>query len=173
MLRYFQLRAALFLLLPLLLVSQGAATAAETSGGKVGQSLPAMTVINLSAPDKGVLDLDAFKGKVVILGFWQGYCPSCLVELPQLKELYQKYSDKGLETALINVGGDQATIEGVAANSGLPFIIAFDKLSLAAAKMGVGVYPTYFVLNRDGNIVARIVGPGQSATLVKEVEKQF
>lgn len=169
MLRYFQLRAALFLFLPFLLVSQGAAT----SGGMVGQSLPAMTIINLSALDKGVLDFGAFKGKVAVLGFWQGYCPSCLVELPQLKELHRKYSDKELETALINVGGDRATIEGVAANSGLPFIIAFDKLSLAAAKMGVGVYPTYFVLNRDGIIVARVVGPGQSATLVREVEKQF
>ncbi|GHU03573.1 hypothetical protein FACS1894205_0340 [Alphaproteobacteria bacterium] len=158
----------MFLLLPLLFVSPFVtpANSAEGSGGKIGDLPPPLAVV---APGGESLNLEIHKGKPVILGFWQGHCLPCLVELPRLGELHQKHDELGV--ILINVGGDPAMIEEAAKNS--PFTLVSDPLSLASKTMGVGAYPTFFVLNKQGAIAARIAGPGQEAVLVREVESLF
>jgi len=42
-------------------------------------------------------DISEYKGKVVIVDFWATWCGPCLAELPNLKKIYQKYHDRGLE----------------------------------------------------------------------------
>lgn len=37
------------------------------------------------------------KGKYVVIDFWATWCKGCVMGLPHIKELYDKYHDKGLE----------------------------------------------------------------------------
>ena len=39
--------------------------------------------------------LSDFKGKVVILDFWDTWCPPCKAEIPHFIDLHHKYKDKG------------------------------------------------------------------------------
>ena len=41
----------------------------------------------------GKLKLSDYKGKVVILDFWDTWCPPCREEIPDFVELYKKYNE--------------------------------------------------------------------------------
>jgi thiol-disulfide isomerase/thioredoxin len=61
---------------------------------KIGEAIPDInfkTVLN--APVKNI-NLSKLKGKVVLIEFWATWCGSCLVAMPHLKQLQQKYHDK-------------------------------------------------------------------------------
>lgn len=47
------------------------------------------------AMDGSLVNLDKFKGKVVLLDFWSTNCTACLKRMPYLKSLYAKYKDQG------------------------------------------------------------------------------
>lgn len=46
--------------------------------------------------------LSDFNGNYVLLDFWASYCKPCITSIPHLKELYQKYHDKGFEIISIS-----------------------------------------------------------------------
>ncbi len=48
-------------------------------------------------------DISQYKGKVVIVDFWATWCGPCLAELPNLKKIYEKYHDRGLEIVGVNL----------------------------------------------------------------------
>jgi thiol-disulfide isomerase/thioredoxin len=52
------------------------------------------------------LSLSDLSGKPAVLAFWFPGCGACRSELPQLEEIYWKYSDKGLRVVAIDVTGD-------------------------------------------------------------------
>jgi cytochrome c biogenesis protein CcmG/thiol:disulfide interchange protein DsbE len=54
---------------------------------------PDFTLKNVAG---GTLTLSDYKGKVVILDFWDTWCPPCKKEIPGFIELQNKYGDKGL-----------------------------------------------------------------------------
>jgi peroxiredoxin len=49
-------------------------------------------------------NLDAYRGKVVLLDFWATWCGGCKHEIPWFEEFYKAYSEKGL--AVVGVSLD-------------------------------------------------------------------
>jgi thiol-disulfide isomerase/thioredoxin len=47
----------------------------------------------------------AWKGKVILVDFWATWCGPCIQEFPQIKELYRKYRESGLE--VVGISGDE------------------------------------------------------------------
>lgn len=41
-----------------------------------------------------VFNLEATKGKVVLINYWATWCPPCIAEMPSLQKLYADYRDK-------------------------------------------------------------------------------
>lgn len=50
----------------------------------------------LDMDGKEVVFEDAVAGKVIILDFWDTWCPPCKMEIPGFIELYDQYKEKGL-----------------------------------------------------------------------------
>ncbi|WP_316791128.1 TlpA disulfide reductase family protein [Pedobacter frigoris] len=46
---------------------------------------------------------DDFKGKYLLIDFWASWCGPCRQEIPNLKQLYGKYHDKGLEILGVSI----------------------------------------------------------------------
>jgi peroxiredoxin len=69
------------------------------------------TLIGAQAPDFKALDLNQqivtlsqFKGKsVVLLDFWASWCVPCRESIPELRAIYNKYHEKGLEIIAISI----------------------------------------------------------------------
>ncbi|SHG39960.1 TlpA family protein disulfide reductase [Winogradskyella jejuensis] len=40
------------------------------------------------------INLNQFKGKVILINFWATWCPPCIAEMPSLQKLYDKYEGK-------------------------------------------------------------------------------
>jgi peroxiredoxin len=53
--------------------------------------------IELPAPDGTIVKLSSLRGKYVLIDFWASWCKPCLAEAPNVKEIYDKYHDKGFE----------------------------------------------------------------------------
>ncbi|MGG5207664.1 TlpA family protein disulfide reductase [Chryseobacterium sp. MIQD13] len=66
-------------------------TSAQQAKIEVGQQAPE---INLSKTDDSPFILSSLKGKVVLIDFWATWCAPCVEEQPELKVLYDKFSDK-------------------------------------------------------------------------------
>ncbi|MCS7231344.1 MAG: TlpA disulfide reductase family protein [Elusimicrobiota bacterium] len=91
--------------------------------------------------------------KLVLLNFWTTWCPYCVAEIPELKELYQKYKDKGLEIVSINISETKSKVENFINSYGIPYRVVLDPQAKIAAKYKVRGIPTNFVIDKNGNIV--------------------
>ncbi len=52
------------------------------------------------------IKLEDFRGKVVLVDFWATWCGPCKAELPNVKEAYKKYHEKGFD--IISISLDQS-----------------------------------------------------------------
>ncbi len=58
---------------------------------EVGKKAPEIT---MSRADGSSFSLSSLKGKLVLIDFWATWCAPCVGEQPQLKTLYETYSDQ-------------------------------------------------------------------------------
>lgn len=61
----------------------------------------------METPDGGSISLYDVKGKVKILDFWASWCGPCRAENPNVKRIYEKYHDKGLEILSVSLDTDK------------------------------------------------------------------
>lgn len=133
----------------------------EPSDGTVGSFKaiePPMQVpaIAMLKDGRQVMDMTAFKGKVVLLNLWATWCPPCIRELPALDRLQQRLGDDEFEVVAVAV--DQAGYEAVRG-----FYQRFELKHLGlylgrAENVGqsfpIDVFPASFFLDRDGRVVS-------------------
>jgi len=113
----------------------------------------------------GKVSLPDYRGKVVFINFWATWCSTCEVEMPSMEKLYQKYKDHGFEMLTISVDKDQSLIEPFMKKYNLTFPVLLDPDSEVAKKdyKTTGV-PETFIVNREGIIVFKRVGPDDWAS---------
>jgi thiol-disulfide isomerase/thioredoxin len=112
-----------------------------------------------------------FKGKVVIIQFWAGWCSDCAVEMPRLKALYEQYHSKGLEFVGVSLDQPEAegglrTLKAAVAKFELPWAQYYQGnyfQSEFSSGWGVNAIPWAFIVDRQGNL--------RSADALPQLEK--
>lgn len=113
--------------------------------------------------------LSSYRGKVVLLDFWATWCEPCLEELPDLARLHDSHKDQGF--TLIGVAMDA---EGVAVvgpfvrQNRIPYPILVSGGDLPSGYPIPG-FPTAFLIDREGKIVRRYVGPKSYEELERDL----
>ena len=75
-----------------------ALSAAPAAAIKPGDSAPAITVEKLlQAPEGSVATWEALRGKVVVLEFWATWCGPCIMQIPHMNELVEKFKGKPIQ----------------------------------------------------------------------------
>ncbi|MCL2722079.1 MAG: TlpA family protein disulfide reductase [Treponema sp.] len=104
------------------------------------------------------ITLSDFKGKVVILNFWATWCPPCREEMPSMEVLYRLFKNEGLEMLAVNLGEADRIVQQFIQDNGYTFPIPMDRGNRVGTIYGVSAIPTSFIIDREGMIIARIVG---------------
>ncbi|PLZ03455.1 hypothetical protein CY652_06530 [Burkholderia sp. WAC0059] len=133
------------------------------------QHVPNATFTLLSGQKISTNDL---KGKVYLVNFWATDCSTCIQEMPQMVQTYDRFKGQGLEFVAVAMKYDAPTyVTNYAQTRRLPFRIAMDDGSAAREFGNVQLTPTTFVVGRDGRILKRYVGEPQFAELDQLLEK--
>jgi thiol-disulfide isomerase/thioredoxin len=99
------------------------------------------------------------KGKVVFLDLWGTWCIQCVVEMPTVEKLYQRYKDDPQVTFLIVSRLDTpAKVRAYARRNryDLPFYVMRDED--IPESMRLNQYPATFLYAKDGSLAAYHVG---------------
>lgn len=97
------------------------------------------------------IKLADYKGKYVLLDFWESWCGYCILAIPQIETLYHTYKSKGLQVLGITTE-NLAQIKKIIERNKLSYpTLAGDTTILKQYK--IEGRPTYVLINPAGNIV--------------------
>lgn len=111
--------------------------------------------ISLKNMEGNTVSLSSLKGKVVLIDFWASWCGPCRTANKNLKKLYNKYKDKGFEIYGISVDYNTKAWKKAIKADKINWIQVYDEGGLIADKWRVSYLPTGFLLNKQGNIIAK------------------
>jgi peroxiredoxin len=134
------------------------------------QQAPDVTFIAIDGQKISSQDL---RGKVVMVNFWATSCVTCMKEMPQMVETYNKFKGQGLEFVAVAMNYDPPNyVLNYAETRKLPFKVAIDSGGDLAKQFGdVAMTPTTFVIDKDGKILKRYLGEpdfGELHTLLQK-----
>ena len=106
------------------------------------------------------LDLNNYKGNLILLNFWATWCAPCKEEMPSLDQLQDHKDFTNLKIFPINIGQDNL-------EKSLNFFedleiknleVYFDTPITLAKKFGLRGIPTSILIDKNGFEFARIIG---------------
>lgn len=173
-------RRLVLVLAALLLGLAGAGLYLGLTAGEAGSGAPPEGEGSLAIPAATVpfrtlegdtVTLEDLRGRVVVLNLWGTWCPPCRREIPHLVELQERIEPRG------------ATVVGLAVDSGTP-----EEIRAFARQFGMNYpiwrgatqtvvehyravgFPTTLIVDRDGIIRERYLGPQSAEELMAGLE---
>jgi len=142
---------------------------------KEGDTAPAFTLPHLMDGSKRLkigeyIGEDApQKKKAVIISFFASYCKPCILELPELEKLFNKYKDQGLLVVDINIDqANQDKVKEIITKANLSFPVLTDRFTVLVRNYGATQLPKMFIMDGNGSI--QMVNAGYSEEIFKKVE---
>ena len=114
--------------------------------------------------DGQVIKSTSLKGKVILMAFFQTWCPDCQRTNPLLEKLYRKHKERGL--VVLGVSHDRGKardVEPYVKKYGLTYPIVLGDISVAVNYLRVSPQrpnfsiPYLVLVDRQGNIAGRFV----------------
>jgi thiol-disulfide isomerase/thioredoxin len=107
------------------------------------------------------IDIDSYRGKVLLINFWATWCGPCKRELPDLVAISRE--TQGQNIAVIGVSTDRGSsalqdVSTFVTEHGIPYQIVISSEDLESAFGNIRAIPTSFIVNPSGKIVQTIVG---------------
>ena len=119
--------------------------------------------------DGRAFDSDDLAGKVVVYNVWGSWCGPCRKEAPALRQVWEETRRKGVQFVGVNVKDNDSSAIGFEREFGItyPSIRTADSSSalLAFGSALASAVPSTLVVDREGRVAARVVGPTTYGTL--------
>ncbi len=153
----------------------------SAANGKAATAMKDEPNVNFKDFRGASISLASFKGKVVLVNFWETSCEPCRTEIPWLIEFQQKYASKGFTlvgvamddegTSVVQPWVEKTTFEvnGQPETMNYPIVIGNDEV--ADKFGGIWAFPTSFLLTRDGKIAKKYIGLVSQPDLDKQIQE--
>ena len=137
-----------------------------------------MPTLNRAAPDIAYVDssgdarrLSELKGDVVLINFWATWCAPCRREMPLLAKMQREYQPRRFQVLYLSLEEPDVLDGFLKANH---FDGIQGRLAAAPPFYDAGkFYPLSYLVNRDGEVVARWSGRPGEAWLSDTIERQL
>lgn len=129
--------------------------------------------IIMNNPEGKAMKLSSLKGKVVLVDFWASWCRPCRAANPGVVKIYHKYKTKGFDVFSVSLDKDADRWKQAIKQDGLIWNSHVSDLkywqNAAAKSWGVNSIPATFLLDKQGNIVARNLKGAALEAKIKEL----
>jgi thiol-disulfide isomerase/thioredoxin len=100
------------------------------------------------------INLNDFRGKVVLLEIWATWCGPCRKKMPEMIELYNDYKDKDFEFIGISTDYSVAPLKAYVAQEGIEWSQILDEdLKISYTLYDYPGTPHTIIINKEGLIV--------------------
>jgi peroxiredoxin len=136
---------------------------------------PELLTKNTQAPDwdlislnDEVVSLNKLKGQLVLIDFFYKSCQPCILAMPKIQALNEKFKYRGLKVIGIDpFDKDKDDLAAFLKKRGVYYTILLGDRSLAS-KYNVSGYPTLYLVDRSGKIVFSQSGYSEEMEVVLE-----
>ncbi|MBI4539396.1 MAG: TlpA family protein disulfide reductase [Gemmatimonadetes bacterium] len=150
---------------------------AADRGGAARESIPGRPE-NSVLPDERLSDLNgrptplrSSDDQVTVLNFWATWCVPCLQEIPEFVRLHRERSGHSVEVVGVAVdSGDPADIRAFAAEHDMTYTIVTANQRWVRRHFEVFGLPVTLIVDREGRIRRRLIGPQTGADLAAVVD---
>jgi len=143
---------------------------AETDDQKIAQLFKDMGILQipsgndpieiiLNDPTGQPVSLREFRGKIVFINFWTTWCLACVIEMPSMEKLHQKFKDKDFAMIAINLQESASTVISFFKEYKLTFTALLDITGDVGAGFGIRAIPTTLILDKQGKLIGKVLGP--------------
>jgi thiol-disulfide isomerase/thioredoxin len=156
------MKKGLLVVMAVLFLSVGAQTGCTQQKDKnsaVLSGLKKAPAFELMSTDGKKVTLAGYEGKVVIVDFWDTWCPPCRMEIPHFIELYSQYKGKGFEMLGVVLGreGKDKVLDFIKTNK-INYTNAYVSETFLNAYGPIEGIPTTFVIDQKGRIYKSYTG---------------
>jgi len=135
--------------------------------------------VQLEDLDGKAIDLAQYVGKKpVLIEFWATWCPPCMEELPNVRDNYDRYHDKGFDVVGISLDRTKQDLEEFLTKEKLPWVTLYEEGGRhpAVEFYAIESIPTVILVDKEGKVVslnargdelgellAKLLGPAEKA----------
>ncbi|WP_406095792.1 TlpA family protein disulfide reductase [Streptomyces sp. NBC_01013] len=122
------------------------------------------------------LDLADYKGKVVVLNAWGSWCAPCRLEAKYFTKVAKETKDQGVQFVGINTRDpERAQALSFEKDFGVTYPSFYDRAGKLLLRFPKGTFklqsiPSTVVIDREGKLAARVVGPLDDTKLRKMLD---
>jgi cytochrome c biogenesis protein CcmG/thiol:disulfide interchange protein DsbE len=150
--------------LALLLALAANAPAKPAGKLKVGDTAPQFVRTDL----QGHL-FDLRRGKVVLIDFWASWCAPCILAIPHLSQLQEKYGARGFQVVGVSMDDSANTTKETMQKIRFNYPVLLGDAKLGNLYGGVLGLPLEILVGADGKILAIRSGEFPPTALDKEI----
>ena len=114
-----------------------------------GGPAPALSLKDLGGASH---QLEAYRGKVVILNFWATWCEPCREEMPSFNRLKASLAGQPVVLFAVNIAEGEARINEFLGKVPIDFPVLLDRDSQVSRAWKVRLMPTTFIIGADGRV---------------------
>lgn len=121
---------------------------------KPGAILPDFKVSSIDQKSISVLEY-AKKGKITLIDFWASWCSPCRAEIPNLKEVYGSFHDKGFNIISISTDAKELEWKKALSEDKTPWYHGRDNIDKATSRIfSISAIPAFVLVDEQGKLIA-------------------
>ena len=124
----------------------------------VGERFPDFAALDIASGD--MVSVSDLEGEVILLNIWATWCGPCEQEMPSMERLYRELGSSGFTVVAVSVDQESSNkVRQWVDERGLTFTVLHDREGRFERAFRIIGIPESFVIDRDGVLVAREIGP--------------